>query len=104
MTKNKISEVIEYRKVTVGAENVDAICITLLSKNFILLRGNKGYVACGYLDMKVADKFKDVAVKITGVSTINEALKAKAAVVSAAAKRIGLHKGEAVRDILKKIS
>lgn len=104
MTKNRKSAVIEHKRLKAGPGYVDAVCVKLLSKNFILLRGSKGYVMCGYLDMKTADKFKDVAVKITGVSTINEALKAKAASASAAAKRIGLYKNEPVRSILKKIS
>jgi len=104
MTKKKKSANIEYRSLAVGAKKIDAVCIKLLSRNFILLRGRRGYVMCGYLDMKAADKFKDVAVKIAGVSTISEALKTKAVSVSDAAKRIGLYKDEPVHDILKKIS
>ena len=58
------------KKVKVGKKYIEAVLIKLLDKNLILLRGSRGYVMCGYLNLKAAEKFKEAAVKITGVSTI----------------------------------
>jgi uncharacterized protein YunC (DUF1805 family) len=95
----------EYRKINCGDRKyVEAFCIRLMSKNFILLLGGKGYVMCGYLNMSSAAKFKDVAIKITGVSTINESLKAKVNSCTFKAKRLGIYKGQAIREALKIIA
>ncbi|MFH1768709.1 MAG: DUF1805 domain-containing protein [Candidatus Omnitrophota bacterium] len=64
---------IKYKKIAVGKNILEAVVFKLSKKNLIVIRGNKGYVMCGYLDLAAADKFKDVAVKITGVSTVKDA-------------------------------
>ena len=73
-------------------------------KNLIILVGSKGYVMCGYLNMAVANRFGDVAVKISGISTIAQAKKTKAAAVSAAAKKLGIYKGQPIKEVLKIIA
>jgi len=83
---------------------IEAVCITLQSKNFIVLRGAKGYIMCGYLNMDAANKFNDVAVKITGVASIEEALKASAAELSTAAAAAGIKIGQPVKEILELIA
>lgn len=83
---------------------MDAFCLKLLSKNLIVLRGAKGYVMCGYLDMAAADKFGDVAVKITGVATIEEARQARVSAGSRQARQIGICEGQLVEDVLKIIA
>ncbi|MCX5657908.1 MAG: DUF1805 domain-containing protein [Candidatus Omnitrophica bacterium] len=64
----------EHKKVKIGKKSIEAFCIRLMDRNFVLLRGSKGYVMCGYLNLTIAEKFHDVAVKIVGVSTIDWAL------------------------------
>lgn len=83
---------------------IEAICITLQSKNFLVLRGTKGYVMCGYLNMDAANKFNDVAIKITGISSLEEALKAVAVEVSVAAQAAGIKIGTPVKEILELIA
>ena len=93
-----------YKKIKIGKKYIEAIWVKLQSKNFILLRGSKGYVMCGYLNLRAAEKFKDAAVKITGVSTIGEALKAKAASCTSPARRLGIYKGQPIKEVLKIIA
>ncbi|MFH1398186.1 MAG: DUF1805 domain-containing protein [Candidatus Omnitrophota bacterium] len=95
---------IKCRKIKCGRKRIDAFCIKLMSKNLILFLGSKGYVMCGYLNMRSADKFKDAAVKITGVSTINESLKADAGSLSREAKKLGIYKGQPIKEVLKIIA
>ena len=78
--------------------------MNLFKRNLVLLRGNKGYVMCGYLDIGVANKFKDVAVKIVGVNTIEEAIKTKVHSCSQPALKIGIRKGQPIKDVLKIIA
>lgn len=78
--------------------------IRLLTKNLILLKGRKGYIMCGYLNLKAAEKFKDVAVKIVGVATIEEALEASIQSCTSSAKRLGIFKGQPVKEVLKIIT
>ena len=95
---------IRYKKIKIGKKYIDAFLIKLLKKNLILLRASKGYVMCGYLDLAVAEKFGDVAVRITGVSTIDEALKADVSACTTYAKKLGVSEGQPIRDVLKIIS
>lgn len=95
---------ITIKKIKVGKRYIEAVAIKLLSKNFVLLRGRQGYIMCGYLNMKAAEKFKDVAIKITGVSTIEEALKASVRSCTSSARRLGIYKGQPVREVLKIIT
>ena len=90
----------EIRKIPVGSEFVEAVAMTLLSKNLVVIRGSKGYVMCGYLDMSVAEKFNDVAVKVTGVATIDDALQSTVHSCSCAARNLGIREGQPVKDIL----
>jgi len=95
---------LSIRKIKIGKKYVQAFSLKLKDKNLIVLRGRLGYVMCGYLDLGVANKFKDVAVKIVGVSSIKEALNAKAHSFTNAAKKLGINKGQAIEDVLKIIA
>lgn len=91
---------INTKKIKIGKNTLDALSVRLLDKTFILLRGNKGYIMCGYLNMSAANKFKDVAVKIKGISTIDDALRATVFSCSRQAKKLGVKKGQPVKDVL----
>jgi uncharacterized protein YunC (DUF1805 family) len=83
---------------------VEATLIPLLGKNLIILRGSKGYVMCGYVNLAVAEKFKDVAVKIVGVKTIKDALNAKVHSCTSPARKLGIRKGLPIKEVLKIIA
>jgi len=95
---------IRHKKIKAGEKYCEGFIIKLFSKNFILIRGGKGYIMCGYLNMAAANKFKDVAIKITGVSNIKEALAAKVFSRSVHAGKLGIFKGQPVKDVLKIIA
>ena len=88
----------------IGKKTVETILFKLASKNLIVIKGKKGYIMCGYLNLKVAEKFKEVAVKITGVSTIGDALNSLVHSATRQAKRIGIYKGQSVKEALKIIA
>jgi len=96
--------VLKYKKIKVGKNYIEAVLVKLQSKNLILFRGRKGYVMCGYLNLTVAEKFKDAAVKIVGVSKIKEALNATVHSCSFPARKLGIHKGQPIKEVLKLIA
>ncbi|MCK5288769.1 MAG: DUF1805 domain-containing protein [Candidatus Omnitrophica bacterium] len=92
---------VTQKKIKVGKRVVEAILTKLGDKNLIVLKGSKGYIMCGYLNMKVANKFKDIGIKIVGVSTIEQAIKTKVNSMTYTAKKIGIYKGQEIKDVLK---
>ncbi len=95
---------IKRRIIKVGEREVEAISWKISSKVLIVIKGKKGYVMCGYLNMKTADKFGDVAVVVSGVSSISQALSSIAKSVSKEAYEIGIRKNQTIRDVLKIIA
>ncbi len=95
---------IKYKRIKTGKRYIEAVCIRLLSKNFILLKGRKGYIMCGYLDLKAARKFKDAAIKVVGVSSIEDALNTAVHSCTPQARKLGIYKGQAIKDVLKIIA
>ena len=94
----------EYKKIKIGKGCIEAIALPLGAKNLVLLRGARGYIMCGYLNISAARKFKDVAVKITGVSTVKEALSAHVHSRTPRAGGLGIYKGQPVKEVLKIIA
>jgi uncharacterized protein YunC (DUF1805 family) len=92
------------KELKIDGRKIEAFCIKLLAKNFILLKGTRGYVMCGYLNLRVAEKFGEVAVKIVGVSSIAEAFKATVAGCTSAARKKGVYPGQPIREVLKIIA
>lgn len=93
-----------HKKIKAGGKYIDAISFKLLSKNLIVFRAEKGYVMCGYLNLKAAERFNDVAIMVMGVSTIGQALKAAVHSCSLAARKLGVYKGQPIKEALKLIS
>lgn len=91
---------VDYRKLKIGRKNVEALCMRLGKKNLIVIKARRGYVMCGYLDLKVAERFQEVAVKITGVSSIAEALEASVHSCTQAARKLGIRAGQPLSEVL----
>lgn len=59
---------------------------------------------CGYLDLKAAEKFGDVAMKIKGVSTIKQAIETTVHSCTSQALKLGISKGQPIAVVLKLIA
>ncbi len=79
---------------------VQKLRMRLAGKYLIVLRGRKGYVMCGYLNLEAAEKFGDVAVRIVKVSTLRDALKATVESCTAAARQRGIYPGQPIKEVL----
>jgi len=91
----------EHKKIKIGEASVEALKMTLSSKSLILLRAKNGYVMCGYLNLRTAERFRDAAVKVTGVSTIAEAVNSAVACCTSRARQLGIRNGQPVKEALK---
>lgn len=69
----------------------------------LVIRAGKGFVMCGYLNIEVANKLGDVAVRVTGVKSFEDVLNAKAVDVSEAAKKLGITIGMQAKEALNKM-
>jgi uncharacterized protein YunC (DUF1805 family) len=93
-----------YKKIKIGKKYIEVFLIKISTKNLIILKGSRGYVMCGYLNLKAAEKFKDVAIKITGTSTIEQALQTTVHSCTSSARRLGIYKGQPIKKVLRIIS
>ncbi len=69
----------------------------------LVIRAGCGFVMCGYLNMDIANKLGDVAVRVTGVRSFEDVLNAKAVDVSEAAKKLGISVGMVAKDTLNRM-
>jgi uncharacterized protein YunC (DUF1805 family) len=93
----------KYKKIKTAHGYIEALEMKLLTKSLIVLRGRKGYIMCGYLNLAAAERCKDVAIKITGVATIQGALQSTVFSCTGRARRLGAYKGQPVKECLRLI-
>jgi uncharacterized protein YunC (DUF1805 family) len=86
-----------------GLEKAIGYEIELGTKKLIIIKAKKGYIACGYIDKQVAEKFEDIAVFVTGVKNIDDMLTSEIVDLTTFAEKIGLKKGQLVKDALKSL-
>ena len=79
---------------------ITALQLPLGGRNLIVLKADKGYGMCGYLDMGASVKFGDAAFKFFGAASIEEALEAKVSECSPAAAELGIAAGQTVKQAL----
>jgi len=73
-----------------------------LKSPLLLIKGGKGILACGYLNIETFNKTGEVAAIVTGVRTHEDMLKAKVIAVSNAGREAGIEIGMPGEDALKK--
>lgn len=69
----------------------------------LILRGKKGFIMCGYLDIRVAEKLGLIAARVVGVSGIEEMLEKEIVEATEKARSTGIREGMKVREVLEHI-
>ena len=67
----------------------------------IVVKAERGFVMCGYLDMSTAEKLGDVAVRVSGVNTFEDVLNAEVRSITPKAKELGITLGMQAKDALE---
>lgn len=79
--------------LTISGYKFDGIKITTEHTALLMIRHPHGFLACGYVDVAVADRVGDCVAIVTGVKTFNDMLTAKVVRTSAAAAAKGIFIG-----------
>ncbi len=69
----------------------------------IIIKAEKGYVACGYISKITAEKHGDVACFVSNVKTFDDVFKAKIKGMTTWAEEIGIREGMSVKKALEMI-
>ncbi|MDR3256166.1 MAG: DUF1805 domain-containing protein [Endomicrobium sp.] len=71
--------------------------------NMVFIKGNNGFIMCGYLNIETAEKMGNIAAIVTGVKTVNDMLEKNIVNSTTNAQRIGINPGISVLEALEKI-
>ncbi|WMW21865.1 DUF1805 domain-containing protein [Methanolobus mangrovi] len=84
-------------------DNGSALGLSFQMQNapLLVIRADKGFVMCGYLDMESAGALGDVAVKVKGVSTFDDVLQALVIGATQKAIDLGIKVGMTGREALE---
>lgn len=66
----------------------------------VILKGEKGFVMCGYLNIDVAEKLGAAAAIVSGVSSFEDVLNAEIKSATTKAKKLGLEPGKVVKTVI----
>ncbi len=91
---------IQAESVEIGGKSFEFMRMAMGTAPLLVLKGSKGFVMCGYLNLEAANKLGDVAVRVTGVSDLRSLTESKVAGVSEKASAMGIREGQKVSEIL----
>jgi uncharacterized protein YunC (DUF1805 family) len=67
----------------------------------LIIKGQRGFLACGYINCETCNKTGEACAIVTGVKTHAEMLHAEVKAVSAAAERLGVRAGMKGKEALE---
>ena len=67
----------------------------------LVIRAPRGFVMCGYLDISMAQRLDDVAVKVTGVRNFEDVLASGVVEATKAATDLGIEVGMPAKQALE---
>ena len=70
--------------------------------NLLVVRGDHGFIMCGYLNMALAEEVGDAAAMVRGVNSIEDVLERTIVSVTSRARMLGVMPGMPARDALAK--
>jgi uncharacterized protein YunC (DUF1805 family) len=69
------------------------IKVSLQKAPLLIIRGERGYLGCGYFNPKTVEKLGDSAAIVTGVKSFRDMLRAEVKYATKAARKRGVKKG-----------
>ncbi|AKL97893.1 YunC family protein [Endomicrobium proavitum] len=94
----------QLKQITVDGKTFEAFEGEIApGTNLVFIKGAKGFIMCGYLNLETAEKFKNIAAIATGVKTVEDMLNAKIVKSTTFAQEAGIKTGMPVREALKLI-
>ncbi|MBU1011485.1 MAG: YunC family protein [Bacteroidetes bacterium] len=90
--------------ITIEGRAYQAYHIPTQNTSILLLFGKNGFLACGYINIEIANKRDDACAIITGIKTVDELLTSEVKMVSSAARKIGVMEGMTGKEALMLMS
>ena len=69
----------------------------------LLVKGEKGFVMCGYLNLEAAERLAAAAAVVSGVNSFTDVLNAEIKAATSKAKELGVEPGKVVKEIISKL-
>ncbi len=69
----------------------------------LVIRAEKGFLMCGYLNVNAAETLEDTAAKVKGVQSFEDMLNASVVEVTKLARELGIELGMTGREALEKM-
>lgn len=91
---------IQIDSVEINGKSYEFMKMEMGKAPLLVLKGHKGFVMCGYLNLEAAQKLDDAAVRVTGVSDLKTMLDSKVAGTTEKAAKMGIKEGQKVSEII----
>ncbi len=69
----------------------------------LLIKGEKGFIMCGYLNIEVAEKLGAAAATVSGVNSFTDVLNAEIKTATSKAKKLGVEPGKTVKNVISSL-
>ncbi len=79
------------------------LCFEMQKYPLLVIRAEKGFLMCGYLNVNAAESLGDTAAKVKGVQSFEDMLKAQIVEVTQQARELGIEPGMTGREALEKM-
>ncbi len=93
----------EIEVVDINGKKALGVRIPLDRAPLILIKGEKGFLMCGLLNVEAADALNMACARVSGVKNFEEILKKPVVEVSQAAKALGVEPGMSGREALMRM-
>ena len=93
----------EIEKIDLGRGSAIGVRILLGKAPLLLIRAERGYLMCGYLNIEAAEKLGDAAAVVRGVRTFEDMLSARVEDLTSAAEVLGIERGMRGREALERM-
>ena len=87
-------------KIVIDGRTFDGHAISTRNTKVLMIKGERGFLGCGYFSTATADKVGDALVIVTGVGSFDDMLNAPVKAVSDAAGALGVRPGMTGREAL----
>ena len=94
---------IQIKLIKLNSGVATGIKVSMSKAPLLLIKAEKGFIMCGYLNIDAASSLGDVAAKVTGVSSFGDMLNARVVDLTLDAQKIGVKNGMLARDALEKM-
>lgn len=92
---------IQIENLTIDGQTFTGVEIDLEPAPLLIIRGERGFLMCGYLNIEAANKLGSAAASISGVKTLNDLLDKEVTRISTKASELGVKEGMNGREALK---